>query len=406
VPVSEVLDLDLTLPLDRFTLRLEWHTDERALGIFGPSGSGKTSVLEAIAGLRPGARGHIRVLGRTWLESERGVCLAPERRGVGYVPQDARLFPHCDVRGNLLMGRGRARRSSGPVLDPDRVMEVLELGGRGATPVAALSGGERQRVALGRALCAGPDILLLDEPLGGLDLALRRRILPYLLRVEKEFGVPSIVVTHDEAEVRLLSREAVVLIAGEAEARGRAEDLFTGRHLLQRLGATGHTNILRGRLVSVGDVVALVELGSGLRLNVPGGAGLQRGEEVAVMVRAEELILAAESPHGLSAQNVLPGTVREVIETHPASRAHASARPTFDRTPPPGTLYSAAAAPRESSIAVTVVVPGVGAPLVAAVTAQAVERLGLAPGRPVFLVWKTHACQALPAAPPPLEETA
>ena len=99
MPVSEVLDLNLTLPLDRFTLRLEWHTDERALGIFGPSGSGKTSVLEAIAGLRPQARGHIRVLGRTWLESERGVCLAPERRGVGYVPQDARLFPHRDVRG-------------------------------------------------------------------------------------------------------------------------------------------------------------------------------------------------------------------------------------------------------------------------------------------------------------------
>jgi molybdate transport system ATP-binding protein len=381
--VSDILDLDLTLPLDRFTLRLEWHTDERTLGVFGPSGSGKTSLLEAIAGLRPGASGHVRVLGRTWLESTNGVNLAPERRGVGYVPQDARLFPHRDVRGNLLMGRRRAERSGRPRIDPDRVLEVLELGGREATPVASLSGGERQRVALGRALCAGPELLLLDEPLGGLDLALRRRILPYLLRIEREFGVPSIVVTHDEAEVRLLSREAVVLIDGQAAARGRSEDLFSGRGLLARLGAAGHTNILRGRAASIAGAVVMVDAGAGLRLSAPAGEGFKAGEEVAVLVRAEELIVATQSPHALSAQNVLPGTIREVIEA-PA----------------------AGAVTREGGVAVTVAVPCAAAPIVAAVTAQAVGRLGLAPGRPVFLVWKTHACQALPAGPATLEETA
>src|SRR5437899_8925254 len=164
--------LDLTVPLDRFTLSIAWETSERFLGIFGPSGAGKTTILEAIAGLRRTARGVIRLDGRTCLDSERGIDLPPELRGVGYVPQDGLLFPHRDVFGNLLAGWRRAVQAAAPLgseprrrLAPERVLEVLELASLARRPIATLSGGEQRRVALGRALCSGPDLLLLDEPL-------------------------------------------------------------------------------------------------------------------------------------------------------------------------------------------------------------------------------------------------
>lgn len=385
-----LLDLDLELPLDRFTLRVTWTTEEKSLGVFGHSGAGKTSLLEAIAGLRPTARGRLRVAGRTWLDSARGVSLAPEKRGVGYVPQDGRLFPHLDVIGNLRFGRARAAAGGGARLDPDRVLEVLELRGREGAVVSALSGGERQRVALGRALLAGPELLLLDEPLAALDRPLRRRILPYLMRVAREFEVPSIVVTHDTGEVRLLSREAMVLIDGREAARGAPEELFSGPEILRRLGTAGHVNVLRGRVAappetapapaerrpSAGRLRSTCEVvcGPGVRLTVP-GENLRPGMEAAVLVHAEDLIVATDSPRGLSAQNALSGMVRGLVETGD-----------------------------DGTIAVTVDVPGAGAVLVASVTPQAKERLFLEPGRPVYLVFKTHSCRALPAGSPSRED--
>jgi molybdate transport system ATP-binding protein len=364
--MSERLELDLELPLDRFTMRLAWCTDEQALGVFGPSGAGKTSLLEAIAGLRPRARGRLRVGDHTWLDTSRGVCLPPESRGVGYVPQDGRLFPHRDVLGNLTFGRARARSGRGARLDPARVLEVLELSGREHADVASLSGGERQRVALGRALCAGPELLLLDEPLAGVDLPLRRRILPYLIRIEREFGVPSIVVTHDASEARLLSRETIVLVDGNEAARGRPDDLFLGREMLTRFGVAEHVNVLRGRVASLPGATVEVELGQGASITVP-GEGLRNGQDAVLLLRAEDLIVAIEAPSGLSAQNRLAGTVSTVVESTD-----------------------------EHATAVTIFVPRAGTTLVAAVTPQACRQLMLAPGRQAFLVFKTHACRALP----------
>ncbi|HYV17979.1 MAG TPA: ATP-binding cassette domain-containing protein [Verrucomicrobiae bacterium] len=372
------IEIDLTLPLAPFTLAVQWSTDERALGVFGASGAGKTSFLETLAGLRPRASGRLRIHGRTWFDSASGFRLPPEERGVGYVPQDGLLFPHRDVLGNVLTGARRARQGRGVRIDPERVLDLLGLTGRGGSAVADLSGGERQRVALARALCAGPELLLLDEPLGGLDLPLRRRILPYLLRVEREFGVPSIVVTHDAAEVSLLSREAIVLEAGRVAARGRPSDLFLGRDMLGRRGAGAHTNILRGRVVAVAHGTARLDAGSGIHVSAVAPPGLCLGDDAAVLVGAEELIVAVESPHGLSAQNVVPGVVRELIPS----------------------------AEGGGSVAVTVDVACAREPLVAALTPEAAARLSLASGRAIFLVWKTHACRALAAGPATLKETA
>jgi len=219
--------LDITLSLDRFTLSVRWETVENSLGIFGPSGAGKTTILESVAGLRKAARGVIRVNGQSWLDSARGLCLPPERRGVGYVPQDALLFPHRNVMENLLSGRRRAERAAKKSVAPDRVLEVLELTDLGRRDVVSLSGGERQRVALGRALCSGPDLLLLDEPLANLDLPLRRRILPYLFKVREEFAIPTLYVSHDATEIKTLSREVLVLDAGKVRAHGHPDEVLT-----------------------------------------------------------------------------------------------------------------------------------------------------------------------------------
>jgi molybdate transport system ATP-binding protein len=226
-------------------------------------------------------------------------------------------------------------------------------------------------VALGRALLSGPDLLLLDEPLAGADAALRRRLLGHLLRAQEEFAVPSLVVSHDPTEVRLLAREAIVIERGRVAARGRPDDLFAGPSTLELAWDENYENVLRARVVTVGAATADAEIEAGLRLTVP-GRGLEPGQPIAIVVRAEEIIVAIDPPHGLSAQNVLPATI---LERRPAA---------------------ATAAGGEAVAVVTAVGRG-AARVIAALTEQACDRLGLVPGRAVHLVMKTHSCRVYPA---------
>jgi molybdate transport system ATP-binding protein len=185
--------------------------------VFGPSGSGKTTCLEAVAGLGTPARGRIAVGGRTLFDCARRIDLPPRQRGVGYVPQDALLFPHMDVERNVLYGAPRASPGGYSLA---QVMEVLEAAPLLDRPVAGLSGGERQRIALARALVSSPDLLLLDEPLASVDLPLRRRIVAALGRIRDELGVPAIYVTHDAAELRSIADHVLVLEGGRVVASG------------------------------------------------------------------------------------------------------------------------------------------------------------------------------------------
>jgi molybdate transport system ATP-binding protein len=291
---------------------------------------------------------------------------------VGYVPQDGRLFPHRTVIENVLAGRRRAAGASTRPLPADRVLEVLELSGRESADVGSLSGGERQRVALARALCSAPDLLLLDEPLGGLDLPLRRRILPYLLRVQREFSVPALFVSHDPTEVRLLAREAIVLDGGGVLARGRPDELFTAAAVLPLAWAEGYENVLRGAVIETAGETARVEIDPALRLTVP-RHGLRTGGEAAVAIRADEIILAVEPPSCLSARNILPGTV-------------ASLRETATGTGDDGPVLAIVSVGRKP------------APVVVAITSQARRRLALAPGRAVHLIFKAQSCRCVAVA--------
>jgi molybdate transport system ATP-binding protein len=210
-----VIEIDIQLTQGAFRLEVTARFDGKATAIFGPSGAGKTTTLDAIAGLRRPDRGAIRIGGHTLFSSEQRIDLPSHQRHVGYVPQDIALFPHMNVRRNLLYG---SHPGTSPPLE--RVVSILEIESIVDREVRALSGGERQRVALGRALMSGPSLLLLDEPLAAVDVPLRRRILPYLERVRDELQLPMVYVSHDREEVQRLADYVVVLTAGRVTAAG------------------------------------------------------------------------------------------------------------------------------------------------------------------------------------------
>ena len=230
--------IDIRLRVGTFSLDLRETIEARTVALFGPSGSGKTTTLDAVAGLRSPDAGTIRIGGHVLFDSRRGIDVPPYERRVGYVPQDLALFPHLDVRGNVLYGARRrtarpasgtptaAGAATGPGGGHAPVLEILEIDTLLTRSVDGLSGGERQRVALARALMTDPDLLLLDEPLAALDLGLRDRILPYLERVRDEIGTPMIYVSHAADEVRRVAARVIVLEAGRAVRSGAPADVL------------------------------------------------------------------------------------------------------------------------------------------------------------------------------------
>ena len=338
-----------------FTLDAAFRAPAGVTVLFGRSGSGKTTIVNAVAGLMRPDAGRVAMGDRVLLDTARGLCLPPHRRGMGTVFQDGRLFPHLTVRQNLGYGRWFAGGSAGT--GTGRVVEMLGLGPLLDRRPGALSGGEKQRVAIGRALLARPRMILADEPLSSLDEARKAEILPYFERLRDEGVVPILYVSHAPAEVARLATTVVALDRGRVVAQGSAADVL-GDASVAPAGVRGLGALLEARVLRHHDD-GLTELDAGgMALFLPRVA-LSPGRVIRVRIAAQEVILSRDPPSGLSALNILPGHVQAI-------RAGDG----------PGVL---------------VTVDTRAGRVLARVTRRSAERLGLTVGRPCHAIVKTLA---------------
>lgn len=356
--VAEALRLDIRLDLGGFSLEVdETVPGEGVTALFGPSGSGKTTVLRVIAGLERRAQGTVALGSEVWQDPGRFV--PPERRGVGVVFQDQRLFGHLDVAGNLRFAARRAPAGNG--FGWDEVIDTLELGPLLGRSVDGLSGGERSRVAIGRTLLARPRLLLLDEPLAALDQGRKGEILPYLEALPRRFGLAVVHVAHAVDEVAALADRMIVLNHGRVAATGETGPVLERLDLMQLAGRFEAGVVLETRVAGHDREFRLTELTiDGQRIWMP-MIDLPVGEEVRLRIRARDVALATERPRGLSSRNILEGTLSELVEE------------------------------RETAFAEAFVTLAGGAQLRSRLTRRSVAELGLAPGRPVFAVVKSIA---------------
>ncbi|WP_370154462.1 molybdenum ABC transporter ATP-binding protein [Ferrovibrio sp.] len=332
--------------------------------LFGRSGAGKTTLVNLIAGLeRPNGGGRIAIDGRVLVDTDAGLFVPPHRRRIGYVFQEGRLFPHLDVRRNLLYGRVFARDRRDAIAF-DEVIGLLGIGDLLDRRTGGLSGGEKQRVAIGRALLARPQVLLMDEPLAALDAARKEEILPYLERLRAQLRLPVVYVSHALPEVLRLADQLVLLEEGRVRAAGPLADLAATPGLLPADGE-GHEAgaVLMAEVVGHdGDYgLTLLRTPAG-PVRVP-HLDHAPGSRLRLRIRARDITLALGPPGDTSALNVLPGMI--------------------------AAIGGAGRGPGDAMVDLRLDFGG--AALLARVTRLSVDRLGLAPGVAVYAMVKAVA---------------
>jgi len=345
--------------LGAFSLNAAFASGGRLTALFGRSGSGKTSLVNVVSGLIRPQEGRVVIDGRVMVDSAAGLFVPRHKRRIGYVFQEARLFPHLTVRQNLLYGRWFAPAGEPDGSIQDEVVDLLGIGHLLQRRPHALSGGERQRIAIGRALLAKPRLLLMDEPLASLDDERKAEILPHIERLRDEFDIPIVYVSHAIAEVARLATHLVVLDQGKVSMSGPTAELMSrldvpGLSALPGAGAILEARILRHEPE---HGLSVLETAAGL-LQIARQTGAE-GSALRVRILASDVMLSLRPLAGISALNVLPGRVGAIGER------------------------------RGDSGALEVRLDCNGVPLLARLTAKSAAQLQLAPGSPVYAVIKS-----------------
>lgn len=288
-----------------FRLKTDFTATGQRTGVFGPSGSGKSTLMHVLAGLLKPDRGMIELNGQTLFDSEKRIAVPPEKRRIGVVFQHAHLFPHMNVKRNLMYGYKRIPASE-RIISPHALIDVLSLDHLLDRNVNRLSGGERQRVALGRTILACPRLILMDEPLTGLDETLKYQIIPYLKRVFEEFDIPLMFISHSLREMRLMTDQVMVFEEGRLAQSLSSEDL--ARHTMVE-GNKAYAN-----LVTLNDPKPHRDLfryhwgKTTMILMEPGTAGDNLFE-----LPSREITLFKRHPEASSARNILDCTVANIV---------------------------------------------------------------------------------------------
>jgi molybdate transport system ATP-binding protein len=291
------LEVNIEKQNGSFRFSASFSLSSSRCGIFGPSGSGKSTLMHLLAGLQNPDRGLIRLAGQTLFDSGAGINKAPDQRRIGVVFQHAHLFPHMDVKRNLFYGWKRTSAATRRIT-PKALIEVLNLGHLLDRGISRLSGGERQRVALGRTVLACPQLILMDEPLTGLDEELKYQIIPYLKKVFAEFEIPLLFISHSLREMRLMTDDVLVFRDGSLQGKMATEELARSN---MATGGAGYTNMLElGKPCPVGDLwlyrwgdiaLILTELGE--------------NNENLFELDARDIVLFKQHPMATSARNLL-----------------------------------------------------------------------------------------------------
>lgn len=345
-----------------FCLRVKLDLPGQGItGVFGPSGSGKTTCLRALAGLER-ARGAVHVGDECWQDDERGVFLPTHRRAVGYVFQEANLFPHLSVHANLAYGSRRSR-SGASLADFEATVELLAIGPLLGRAPTELSGGERQRVAIARCLLSGPRLLLMDEPLSSQDPGRKAELLPFLERLRDALSIPILYVSHSLEEVTRLSNHLVLLDGGRAIASGPTSDTLARLDLpIARLEDSAV--VIEARIGAHDEVDQLTRLDFGDVSLWVGRVNRPQGSPARARVLARDVSVAREPPGRSSILNVLPAHVVDLRDDGP------------DR------------------VIIRLAVGAQGTPLLARITRRSRDALGLEPGLAIYAMVKSVALAA------------
>ena len=355
-----MIEIDVSRRLGEFRIEVDIAVEATGItALFGQSGAGKTALVDMLAGLSRPDRGRIAIDDQVLFDAARRIDVPPERRRIGYVFQEDRLFPHMSVRANLEYGARRAPASERRI-SLDQVVDVLDVRALLERRPRRLSGGEKQRISIGRALLANPRLLLMDEPLASLDGKRKNEILPFIERLSDEFAVPIIYVSHSAEEIVRLADTLVLLSDGRVAAVGAVEELMSRLDLRPLTGRYEAGSVIAARVSGKDATFGLAHLAfPGGVLRVP-LSGLALGRDVRIRVRARDVTLSSVRPVGLSTLNIFEGTVMEI-----------------GGDAEPGPLVD--------------VRVDIGVPLWARITRRALHDLGLAPGKPVHALIKAVA---------------
>lgn len=355
-----MIEIDIEKRLGNFALAAQMTAPDTGItALFGRSGVGKTSLVNALAGLLRPDRGRIAIGDEVLFNSSRNIDVPPERRRLGYVFQEGRLFPHYSVRGNLLYGAKRAAAHNGPSFDT--VVDLLGIRDLLARRPADLSGGEKQRVAIGRALLASPRLLLMDEPLASLDAPRKDEILPFIMRLRDELKLPIFYVSHEMEEIMRLADLLVMLDDGKVAAIGPVEELTSRLDLWPLTGRYEAGSVIRTTLRGHDTSFGLSELAfPGGRLRVT-KIDAPLGTPIRVRIRARDVVIATERPQHLSIRNAFPG---KVVDVAPGRGPLIDLRLDIGSQEHPVILW-------------------------ARITMRAAQELQLGPGKPIFALVKT-----------------